>query len=65
MDFIAGVDGEGIPRVLACFMRALLAGEPLPLVEGGRQRRAFIYVERLHRRRCCGSSSGRALRRSR
>jgi UDP-apiose/xylose synthase len=26
MDFIPGVDGEGIPRVLAAFMHALLAG---------------------------------------
>jgi len=45
MDFIDGVDGSGIPRVLACFMRALLTGEPLALVEGGAQRRAFICVE--------------------
>jgi UDP-apiose/xylose synthase len=45
MDFIDGIDGSGIPRVLACFMRALLAGEPLALVEGGAQRRAFISVE--------------------
>jgi UDP-apiose/xylose synthase len=44
MDFLEGVDGEGVPRVLACFMRALLAGEPLKLVEGGAQRRAFISV---------------------
>jgi UDP-apiose/xylose synthase len=44
MDFIDGVDGEGVPRVLACFMRALLLGEPLRLVEGGKQRRAFISV---------------------
>ena len=45
MDFIPGIDGEGIPRVLACFMRALLFGEALPLVDGGRQRRSFIYVD--------------------
>jgi UDP-apiose/xylose synthase len=44
MDFLPGIDGEGIPRVLASFMGALLRGEPLPLVDGGRQRRSFISV---------------------
>jgi UDP-apiose/xylose synthase len=45
MDFLPGVDGEGIPRVLASFMGALLRGDPLPLVDGGRQRRSFISVQ--------------------
>ncbi len=45
MDFIPGVDGEGIPRVLAAFMHALLSGEDLVLVDGGRQRRSFVYVD--------------------
>jgi len=44
MDFLPGIDGEGTPRVLACFMNALLRGEPLPLVGGGEQRRAFMDV---------------------
>ena len=44
MDFLPGVDGEGVPRVLASFMNALLRGEPLPLVDGGHQRRSFISV---------------------
>ena len=44
MDFIPGVDGEGIPRVLAAFMHALLTGEDLVLVDGGRQRRSFLSV---------------------
>ena len=44
MDFIPGVDGEGIPRVVPCFMRALLFGEPLKLVDGGGNRRTFVYV---------------------
>ncbi|HEY8922977.1 MAG TPA: NAD-dependent epimerase/dehydratase family protein, partial [Polyangia bacterium] len=44
MDFIPGVDGEGIPRVLASFMHALMTGEELLLVDGGRQRRAFMDV---------------------
>jgi UDP-apiose/xylose synthase len=45
MDFLPGIDGEGTPRVLACFMNALLRGEPLPLVGGGAQRRAFMDVD--------------------
>lgn len=44
MDFIPGVDGEGIPRVLACFMDALLHGRPLQLVEGGNARRCFTWI---------------------
>jgi len=44
MDFIPGVDGEGIPRVLASFMHALMTGAPLALVDGGRQRRSFVDV---------------------
>jgi UDP-apiose/xylose synthase len=45
MDFLPGVDGEGVPRVLPCFMNALLRGEELCLVEGGRQRRSFVSAE--------------------
>jgi len=45
MDFLPGVDGEGVPRVLACFIHALLRQRPLRLVDGGQQRRAFIAVE--------------------
>jgi len=44
MDFIPGVDGEGIPRVLASFLHALMAGQDLLLVNGGRQRRSFVDV---------------------
>jgi UDP-apiose/xylose synthase len=44
MDYLPGIDGAGIPRVLACFMAALLRQEPLPLVDGGQQRRAFASV---------------------
>ncbi|MAE97426.1 MAG: hypothetical protein CL910_22480 [Deltaproteobacteria bacterium] len=29
MDFIPGRDGEGVPRVLACFMTALLDDKPI------------------------------------
>ncbi|MBW2732713.1 MAG: NAD-dependent epimerase/dehydratase family protein [Deltaproteobacteria bacterium] len=45
MDYLPGFDGEGTPRVLANFMHALLCGEALPLVDGGAQRRAFLYVD--------------------
>lgn len=44
MDFMPGVDGEGIPRVLACFSSALVRGEPLKLVNGGKARRTFTSV---------------------
>lgn len=44
MDFIPGVDGQGIPRVLASFLHALMTGGDLALVSGGRQRRSFIDV---------------------
>jgi UDP-apiose/xylose synthase len=44
MDFVPGIDGDGTPRVLACFMARLLRGEPLELVDGGAQKRAFMSV---------------------
>ncbi len=44
MDYIPGVDGEGIPRVLACFMEALMRDKPLKLVNGGQARRTFTYI---------------------
>jgi UDP-apiose/xylose synthase len=47
MDFLPGIDGEGIPRVLAMFMHALLRSQELQLVNGGRQRRTFMAVQDL------------------
>ena len=44
MDYLPGVDGDGVPRVLAMFMNALLRSQELQLVEGGQQRRAFMAV---------------------
>jgi len=44
MDFMPGVDGEGIPRVLANFSSALVRGEALKLVNGGKARRCFTSV---------------------
>ncbi|MBW8889607.1 MAG: NAD-dependent epimerase/dehydratase family protein [Fibrobacteres bacterium] len=45
MDFLPGREGEGLPRVLACFTAALLDRRPLPLVDGGTARRTFLAVE--------------------
>jgi UDP-apiose/xylose synthase len=45
MDFIPGLDGEGLPRVIACFMEALLFKKPLKLVDGGKSRRCFTYID--------------------
>ncbi len=45
MDFIPGRDGEGIPRVLACFMTALLDGQPLQLVDGGGAYRTITFID--------------------
>lgn len=44
MDFMPGVDGEGIPRVLANFSSALVRGETLNLVNGGVAKRSFTSV---------------------
>jgi len=44
MDYIPGIDGEGTPRVLACFMDALMFDKPLQLVEGGTVRRVFTAI---------------------
>jgi UDP-apiose/xylose synthase len=45
MDFIPGIDGEGIPRVIACFMEALIKNQPLKIVDGGRNKRVFTDIE--------------------
>lgn len=44
MDFMPGFDGEGIPRVLACFSSALVQGKPMALVNGGAARRTFTAI---------------------
>ena len=44
MDFVPGIDGEGIPRVLANFCAALLKNEPLLLVDKGISRRSFTSI---------------------
>jgi UDP-apiose/xylose synthase len=45
MDYLPGMDGEGIPRVFACFMSALLGNEPLKLVGKGLSRRCYTYID--------------------
>ncbi|MFI7542394.1 NAD-dependent epimerase/dehydratase family protein [Actinoplanes sp. NPDC049599] len=44
MDYLPGRDGEGVPRVLACFMNALIEGRPLQLVDGGRRHRTIVSI---------------------
>ena len=45
MDYLPGRDGEGVPRVLACFMAALLDGTPMQLVDGGHARRTIVSID--------------------
>jgi UDP-apiose/xylose synthase len=45
MDYLPGHDGEGVPRVLACFTGALIDKRPLTLVDGGHARRTFLAIE--------------------
>ena len=45
MDYIPGIDGDGVPRVIACFMDSLMRSNALKLVDGGNARRSFTYIE--------------------
>jgi len=47
MDYVPGVDGDsdGLPRVMASFMTALMKNESLVLVNGGQNYRTFCYVK--------------------
>lgn len=45
MDYIPRRAEDGVPRVLACFMAALLNREPMRLVDGGGARRTIVAVE--------------------
>jgi UDP-apiose/xylose synthase len=45
MDYLPGHDGEGIPRVLACFMTALIDRVPMQLVDGGTARRTILSID--------------------
>lgn len=45
MDYLPGLEADGVPRVLACFVRSLVERRPLDLVDGGRSRRAFLHID--------------------
>jgi len=45
MDYLPGKNGAGIPRVLACFINALMNNEPLRVVDGGRVTRTITYID--------------------
>lgn len=45
LDYISDVDGTGTPRVVACFIEALLKGKPLKLVNGGEVYRTFTFIQ--------------------
>ncbi len=44
MDYIPKGNGDGIPRVLACFLGALLNRQPMQLVDGGNARRTIVSI---------------------
>jgi UDP-apiose/xylose synthase len=44
IDFLLS-DKDGIPRVFSFFMDALLTGAPMKLVDGGRNRRCYTYID--------------------
>lgn len=45
LDYISDVDGTGTPRVVACFIEALLKRKPLKLVNGGEVYRTFTFIQ--------------------
>ena len=45
IDFLPSSDKSGVPRVFSFFMDALLYGAPMQLVNGGRQRRCYSYID--------------------
>jgi UDP-apiose/xylose synthase len=44
MDYVPGRDGKGVPRVLACFMEALLDCKAMQLVDGGHAKRTITSI---------------------
>ena len=45
MDYIITSPDEGTPRVFASFMSALLYDHPMYLVDGGKNKRTFTYID--------------------
>lgn len=44
MDYLPGIEGTGLPRVLPMFLAAMLKGEPMQLVDGGQARRTITSI---------------------
>lgn len=44
MDYLPGLEGEGLPRVLPVFLSAMLRGQPMQLVDGGHARRTITSI---------------------
>lgn len=44
MDYLPGLEGEGLPRVLPIFLSAMLRGQPMQLVDGGHARRTITSI---------------------
>jgi UDP-apiose/xylose synthase len=44
MDYLPGIEGEGLPRVLPIFLSAMLRGHPMQLVDGGHARRTITSI---------------------
>lgn len=45
MDYLPDKNSSGIPRVLACFMDALINDKPIKLVNGGKAYRVITYID--------------------
>jgi UDP-apiose/xylose synthase len=45
IDFLPSSNQDGVPRVFSFFLDALLTGCPMKLVNGGRQRRCYSYID--------------------
>jgi UDP-apiose/xylose synthase len=44
MDYLPGIEAEGLPRVLPVFLSAMLRGQPMQLVDGGHARRTITSI---------------------
>ncbi len=44
MDYLPGIEAEGLPRVLPMFLTAMLRGQPMQLVDGGQARRTITSI---------------------
>jgi UDP-apiose/xylose synthase len=45
IDYLPSEQEDGLPRVFSYFMEALLTGGEMKLVDGGRQRRTYTYID--------------------